>query len=349
MFGLRRIGKSTLRRHLQEVLAAEGRQVAFIDGQGLHSLAAFLSGLSSETGQDGGLWGRALKAVASGPAQKTLAALGQGEKLEAAALSAYWQHVATAIKAALADGARPVLIVDEFSYLIQNMVNGDGAEDVDRLLGSMREWREAGMQMLLTGSIGVTQLARRQGLNLEHLNDLQQFSVPELTDEEARQFIASATYRAGPRWTEKHTEAFMAECSALYPCFLVKGLQEVGTEYPVTPEQFANVFELRVRPDLHADFYEQFNKRFHQYRSLSRNELTGLILPALKTIMTAEGSTEQGELLVREPFTRVDLDVALGMLVEDGFAHFSEDREGNRFWKPGSRLAHNWWRRAKLL
>lgn len=348
MFGLRRIGKSTLRLHLHRALEQQGRKVAFIDGQGLQSLSAFLSRLSMETREAGGLWHRMIDAVAAEPVRKALGAIDSGEKLEAAAFSAYWQHVSTAIRKALSEGARPVLIVDEFSYLIQNMVEGNGVADVDRLLGSMREWREAGMQMLLTGSIGVTQLARRKGLNLEHLNDLQPFAIPELTEEEARRFIAGATSRSDGAWTDAHTEAFLGECSVLYPCFLVKGLQEVGTKGPAAPDRFADIFADRVRPHLHADFYEQFSKRFGLYGELGRGERDGLILPALQAIMTAADPVEQADLPVGEPFTRVDLDVALGMLVEDGFVHFREDRDGNRLWKPGSQLARLWWKRARL-
>lgn len=348
MFGLRRIGKSTLRLHLSNTLAAQGRQVAFIDAQGLHSLAEFLGRLSSETRREEGLWRRALSALPVGPVAKALQALEKGEAFEAAALSAYWQLVSGAIKSALGRGERPVLIVDEFSYLIENMVKDSGVADVDRLLGSLREWREAGMQMLLTGSIGVTQLARRVGLNLEHLNDLQPFSVPELSDAEARQFIGRATSGSAGRWTDSHTEAFLQECGALYPCFLVKGLQELDPADPPAPEQFADLFAEHVRPYLHRDFYEQFNKRFKRYRELAREEQTRLILPALRAIMSADRSIEQGQLPVGEGFNRIDLDVSLGMLAEDGFVHFTEDRDGRRCWKPGSALARTWWQQAGL-
>lgn len=348
MFGLRRIGKSTLRLHLCQTFEREGQQVAYVDGQGLHTLAAFLSSLSQATRQQGGLWTRTLESVVAGPALKALKALEGGEAIEAATLSAYWQLVSGAIKHALAKGARPVLVVDEFSYLLQNMVDSNGVTDVDRLLGSMREWREAGMKMLLTGSVGVAQLARRKGLNLEHLNDLQVFSIPELSVDEARQFIAHATHRAEGRWTDAHTQAFLDECGVRYPSFLVKGLQEVGTLRPVAAEQIADVFADRVRPYLHHDFYEQFNKRFRLYGEIGREEQNRLILPALKAIMTAGGSITQEQLPIGAGFDAIDLNQALAMLMEDGFVHFREDRDGNRAWKPGSQLAEIWWKRSKL-
>jgi hypothetical protein len=47
-------------------------------------------------------------------------------------------------------------------------------------------------------------------------------------------------------------------------------------------------------------------------------------------------------------FTRIDLALVLTMLAEDGFIHFTEDSEGERLWKPASRLAQLWWKRARL-
>ena len=41
-------------------------------------------------------------------------------------------------------------------------------------------WRDAGMRMLLTGSIGMAALEREHRLDPVHLNGLRQFSVPPL-------------------------------------------------------------------------------------------------------------------------------------------------------------------------
>ena len=73
-----------------------------------------------------------------------------------------------------------VIVIDEFTYLLSNLIERDpkrGREDVDKLLASMREWRGEGMKMLITGSIGLTGLARKHNLNLEHLNDCSPKSI----------------------------------------------------------------------------------------------------------------------------------------------------------------------------
>ncbi len=352
MFGLRRIGKSTLRLYATEHFDKTRRPYAYVDGQGMRSLSDFLSKLSQALPGDKTLFKRAADFL-SGPASAAMAAVSTGTAFEETVLSAHWHVVSEAIKRALRqDGPKPVLVIDEFSYVIDNMIKRDarlGRDDADKLLASMREWRGEGMTMLLTGSLGITALTRKHALNVEHLNDLQPFPVPELTDIQARDFIRQATETPSKgRWTEAHTAGFLKEVGVFYPCFLVRGLLEIGVENPAAPEEFATIFAERVRPDLHGDFYNQFDRRFKAYEALPNGEREKLILPALKAVMAAQPSCSTDSILCDPQFTRIDLALALTMLAEDGFIHFTEDSEGERLWKPASRLAQLWWKRAKL-
>lgn len=350
MFGLRRIGKSTLRLYATEQLETQGRPVTAIDGQGLQSLSDFLARLFTAMPKGEGFMNKALGLVSKGPAQVALQAVAQGTGHQDAVLSAYWQLVSAAIRKALeSDTAKPILVIDEFTYLIGNLLKRpEGAQDVDKLLAAMREWRAGGMTMLLTGSIGLTALARTHGVNVEHLNDLQPFTVPELTQEEAREFVRQATRSSEGRWTAVHTKEFFAQSDILYPCFLVRGLLQLGVDNPPEPTDFARIFEDYVRSDLHEDFYGQFNRRFMAYKGLPNDEQERLILPALKAIFEADEPVSQDALMCEPPFTRVDLAVALGMLHEDGFIQPRERPGGERFWRSGSSLASAWWRRSRL-
>jgi hypothetical protein len=353
MFGLRRIGKSTMRLYAMEQLQAERRTVAYIDGQGLLGLGDFLGRLSSALPGEKGLVQLALKQLSSGPIKAALDALVAGTEYEERAISAYWRLLSEAISKSLAaPGAKPVLIVDEFPYLIANMIRKDnaaGRDDADRLLASMREWRGAGMSMLLTGSIGLTGLARKNGLNIEHLNDLQPFGIPELSREEAVAFIKSALEGfPTSHWTDEHTDEFLKQSGVLYPCFLVRGLLEIGLQDPPLPKSFAEIFRSRVRPELHRDFYDQFDRRFLSYRDLPDEQRDALILPALKAIMSTENGCAHDAIPCDPRYTNVDLAIALNTLVEDGFVQFVEDEDGEREWRSASKLVGHWWKKARL-
>lgn len=288
---------------------------------------------------------RVMSAMSAGPARAAIEALASGLGQEQSAIPAYWQLLSSAIRKALLDEvAKPALVIDEFTYLVENMIAKKAGPDVDSLLASMREWRDAGMTMLLTGSIGLTGLARRHGINLEHVNDLQPFDIPELTEDEARAFILAATDGVSEgRWTEEHTDELMKQVGAFYPCFLVRGLLEVGVKNPPAPGKFEEIFEEHVRPEVHGEFVRQFNRRFDEYGELANNERKNLILPTLAAIMEADPYCEHRDLSCPPSFTQLDLGKALDMLVEDGFIRFTQKASGARHWRAASNLARIWW------
>jgi hypothetical protein len=355
MFGLRRIGKSTLKQHAVEQFAIRGRPCAVIDGQGLGSLSDLLGRLFAEFQVQDGFAGRVVGLMTSGPARGVVEAIATGAGHEAATLSIYWQAASSAIRRALeAGGTRPVLVIDELTFLLKNMIERDpknGRADAERLLAAMREWRGDGMTMLLTGSIGLTALARKHGLSAEHINDLQPFDVPELTEAEARAFIREATEQPSQgRWTAAHTDELLRQVGSLYPCFLVKALQEIGVSHPVPPGAFGAIFAEHVRPLLNTDFISQFRHRFASYGDLPDARRETLILPALEVIMPSGVDGCDGDAIpCAAGFNRSDLAEALDMLTEDGFVRFTEDEHGDQRWRPASSIARLWWRRAKLV
>lgn len=214
MFGLRRIGKSTLRRYVIERMEQAGKPVAFFDAQGLQSIQDLLGDLFGALPRESDLKTRVLGFIAKdSPVRNALEALASGTRTGEALVSAYWREAYNGIRKALgATSVPPLLVIDEFSLFLKNILERtpEGRDEIDQLLAAMREWRAAGMKMLLTGSIGVTALSRRYQLTGDHLNDLQPFDVPELSDDEAREFIRQATEKPSQgRWRDEHTGKFI--------------------------------------------------------------------------------------------------------------------------------------------
>lgn len=350
MFGLRRIGKSTLRQVAREHFANTDRPCAYIDAQGAATLTDFLLRMSKAMPDENSFINRAMRVIVDGPASTVLAMLTKGEEIEDKTVSAYWQLFSRSMEDACAGtGPKPILIVDEFTFLIENLTNDDsesGRKHASDLLASMRLWRDQGMTMLLSGSIGFIGLARNRKLNIDHLNDLDGFDIPELSYEEALEFIDLAAVRGrSGKWTKEHTQIFLDELRVLYPSFLVLGLQEVNYKDPCAPEEIPKIFEEVIRPKSHNIFFEQFNRRFKQYAELPRCELDKLIKPAIRTIFSANSRCSQSFIECDDPFTQMDLNFTLSMLEEDGFLKSTETREGERFWAPSGNLAALWWKR----
>ncbi len=354
MFGLRRIGKSTLRLYVIETLKRQGKTVAYVNAEGIVGVADLLAELFAALPRESGLTGKVVSFIAKdSPIRSLMEALVSGTKIGENVVAAYWREAYNGIRNALAQTASPpTLVIDEFSLMLKNLLERHpqtGVDDANQLLAAMREWRACGMKMLLTGSIGVTALARQYKLSREHLNDLLPFNVPELTEAQARDFIQQAAVTAGTgAWQPAHTTEFLKQVGVLYPSFLVKGLLEIGVAEPPPPDEFASIFAQSVRPVLHEDFYNQFNTRFRAYERIDPGCRSALIVPVLARVLGSEGASSLDDLSLPEPYTRIDLAEFLEMLVEDGFVSFTEDESGVRTWLPASRLVRLWWKRARL-
>ncbi len=364
MFHLRRIGKSTFTLLAEERMRERGYTVVSVDAQGLRSPDQLLFAMFAALPRhEGSLLGRmAAWAASDSPIPQglrdTLSGALKGivprDKDAASGINHYWPTISAQIVRALKDERTKMLMtIDEFTYLLKNMMDdpgGQGRQQADMLLASMREWRKAGLKMILTGSIGLLGLARKHRFSVEHVNDLSSFQIPPLRDEEAVALIAAAVAgNPGSTWTEAHTQALLHESQILYPAFLVKGLLAIGIATPPPVESFADIFAARVRPELHDNFIAQLNTRFRLYRDLDNAAQRALILPILKQIMaTSPASCPQSSLIPPDDFDQIDVQDGLSLLHEDGFILYNEARDGGRDWRSSSRLVDLWWKRTGL-
>ena len=369
MFHLRRIGKSTFTVLAEERMRDRGYTVVSVDAQGLRSPDQLLFAMFAALPRhEGGLLGRMTAWVASDAAipqllRDTLSGALKGivprDKDVSSGINHYWPTISAQIVRALQDERTKMLMtIDEFTYLLKNMMEdprsnepgAQGRQQADMLLASMREWRKAGLKMILTGSIGLLGLARKHRFSIEHVNDLSSFQIPPLRDEEARAFIAAAVAgHPGSTWTDAHTQALLHESQILYPAFLVKGLLAIGMANPPPVEAFSEIFASRVRPELHDNFIAQLNTRFRLYRDLDNAAQRALIVPILKQIMaTSPAPCPQSSLKSPGVFDQIDVQDGLSLLHEDGFILYNEARDGGRDWRSSSRLVDLWWKRTGL-
>lgn len=357
MFGLRRIGKSTLRKFAAETLPEKGYSVVEVDAQGMRSIDNLLFGvfnalptgnltvlenLHARIFQDKTIPHIMEEAI-------NLLRKGQATPETKRAIADYWPLISTKIVQMLKEEKRRlILCVDELPFLLENMIRDNpesGPQEVDSLLAALREWRANGLKMIVAGSIGVTGLARQYKFRSDHLNDLSMLDIPELTEPEAREFVRAVT-RDCSKWTEAHTEALFQELDALYPCFLVKALQSLCHTDPPQPETFVDVFANNIRPELHSAFLTQFDRRYRIYAAIEKDYRRKLIQPILDAVLSEKTGFQQANFKIPEPYDQIDLRDAVDLLREDGFLVFKEDRDGNRTWMPASRLVRLWGRNS---
>ena len=295
--------------------------------------------------------GRIASAIADDSAIAASArdALGKLTGSHATDVQAYFGPIAAAIERTVQRSDRVVLMIDELPWLCRTILEGDatgGHRRVDVLLASLRRWRTKGVRMLLLGSVGMVGLGRKYGLDLNHLNDLTPLEVPPLDQDEARTMVRALVAGGQVRdWTDAHTDALLAESAALYTSMLQRGFRAltVGGKAAPLPDVH-EIFATKVRPDLDATFYRQFDKRVQLYRELDA-PLSALLTSTLKRTLSSPEPTPLQALreAAGASVDAADLGDALSMLREDGFLNMRAMRDGSQTWRPASSLVSAWW------
>jgi hypothetical protein len=110
-----------------------------------------------------------------------------------AALPRYWESLLSVLERAVAEhdtADLPVIGLDELPFMLQNLLDRQATvEDLTVLLSSLRKLRDAGLRMLIGGSISMENLLTLQGIPHTVLGGLWREAVPPFTREEATRYM----------------------------------------------------------------------------------------------------------------------------------------------------------------
>lgn len=363
MFGLRRIGKSSVMAEVRARLAASGAVVVHVDAQNFRGLAALfgaiLRGLPDKTLRD-----RVREKLADGVmlAEKLRKKIGDLlqdgrddlREEDEADLLAYWTVIAPAVGERLAESSVPfILCIDELPMLFQKMLKQkDGAETANRLLAGLREWRGyPRVAMFLTGSVGMRGLVKAHGLDGTLLNDLTEVSLRPLPLPEAEAMVRAlvAGSDGALAWDDALHAQVLDRLVEFHPSLIQFAFRRLLSARARDSAAIDRVFRDIIRPGVEQNFFAQFTDRLAEYgpakgaadrdrtllnrldRALSIVAGSDAPIP-FETFQTA--FTEAGE-----PATEIEDIIAI--LREDGFLAWDSD---SRTLALADRMVRAWWR-----
>jgi len=358
LFGLRRTGKSSIMAEVRARLEAQGVLVSQINAEGGKGLQdVFGELLRNLPAPD--LKAKLLKRfdqvqniaqpvvslvrswIATTPAATTVS---ERDLLD------YWPAVSAVLLEALKADTRPIaLFIDELPFLLQNTLTDktgadrkQGLATAQQILVTLREWRGLKhVAMLVAGSIGMRGLALRHGLDPGAFNDMLPVSLPPLKREEAARMVRAlvAGYiPAPPGWTEEATGVLLDGLPDLYPGFIQLGFQAVADRGATTPEAIRHNLREHLEPQLHDQFFGQFDNRLRRENAEQRKHLTS-------AIDLVVDSADKGGLPLADFYQALaDRGCELpeeiaSILKEDGFLTF--DHRTNTF-RPASAMVAAW-------
>lgn len=358
LFGLRRTGKSSLMGEVRSRLAEAGVLVSQINaesGKGLQDVFGEL--LRNLPAPD--LQASLLKRVEQ---VKTLAQpvvglvrswLGHAPPASSSAerdLLDYWPVLSRVLFDALKDEKRRIaLFVDELPFLLENTLKaepGTGAKQglatAQKILVTLREWRGLPhVSMLVAGSIGMRGLALRHGLDPGAFSDMLPVVLPPLScDEAARMVLALVAGNSSPLtgWTQESTAALLEGLPDLYPGFIQLGFQAVADRGATTPDAIRRNLREHLEPQLHHQFFSQFDHRLRREDARRRQQLTAAIDFVVDSAAQGGASLEAFYQELERRRCKVPEEIA-AVLQEDGFLTFDG---GTNTLRPASAMVAAW-------
>lgn len=283
LFGLRRIGKSSVLAGIEMLIREQGAVPVTLELQGSHRIEALVGKLveACEREKQHGLvekirdiyTGATLKAPAAVRAAYRLFSGGKETDDAASGVADVLPYLEMAL-GPLGDRLRQhdkkvILILDELPFFCQNLHGQGGAQPrhIAALVSELRRWRREGLTMLLAGSIGFHRLERKLGIDPNLFADLTHETLAPLDDAE-RMIAALARGCRFDFWTEAHTLAIAAAPPVAYPGFfqaIFLDLEHAAVRRSLTVDETAALSARATQKQLEKNFFLQFDERLDYY------------------------------------------------------------------------------------
>ncbi len=364
LFGLRRIGKSSLLVGIENLIREAGAVPVTLELQGANRIETLVGKLIQACEQQGertladgirSLYASAgLRLPAAVRAVYRLVTGGAGETAESQAgpgdVLDYLEVALGPLAERLQQSERKViLILDELPFFCQDLHAQGGAEQrhVAAFLSELRRWRRDGLTMLVGGSIGVHRLERDLGIDPNLFGDLNHEQLPPLGAADALALVAAlARGCAFAPWTDEHARGVLDAVPAAYPAFfhsIFLELQRAARARNLTPEQTGNIAAEATEKLLQSNFFPQFDHRLAYYEP-AEAEVAMRLFRTLGPVTTAVSATDLGREFP-EDWPLVRKTSLLTALKQDDFL---QKLPGNRF-AFATPLVAAWWSERDAL
>ncbi len=343
--GIRRTGKSRLVKAALVKYAQAGGQIGFFDAEDCASLHDFYRAILSEMPKslliEIGDHLKSLKTVPDRLLNWIRSHVAKVEILEQSielqpteSLHRYWQPIVDALEVVLARhpaNELPVLGIDELPFMLENLIRA-GVPDGELVLAmaSLRKLRDAGLRMIIAGSISMENLLTLHGIPHTVLGGLLRVPVPPFSKPEAAQYLGERL--AGkPAGAKKAIALSLKTLPDYVPEFLNIAVQHL--QLAVDEKQCAASFKDDIFPAIRRSFLTQFDER------LVKN-YPGPQLPIAEEILDRIAKADDAGTLIDSSTLPDGHRQVKQMLQYDNFII-----EGTEFrWQFCLNLLRQWWR-----
>ncbi len=227
----RRVGKTSLMYHLMDTMSEEYIMV-YVDTEAEHSVDDFWQKLFNELMDEAfiatlqnkasALWNR-IKSIRPTEIGMKGVKFGDSAPID-------YKKAFLSLLSSIDEGKKLVVLLDEFSQTVENIIQHESPQEAERLLQTHREIRQnhkapSKVVFIYAGSIGLESVVSNIKAT-KHINDLAPIKVPPLEKEDAKAFVFDLCRRNDMELQESEVVYLLDKIEWLIPFYI----QLVGQE-----------------------------------------------------------------------------------------------------------------------
>ena len=246
-----------------------------------------------------------------------------------------------------------VFIIDEFSEVVENIINVMGKDAARKFLHQNRELRHAGtvikkIQFIYCGSIGMGNLAESIDA-AKIINDLTDFPIPPLSNEEAVSMIDQLTINPELNFSPEIKDYLIDKVHWLMPYYIQAILSEMETiiiESGGLPDITSDIIDSAIDEALAKRTYiEHWHVRLNKAFKDKNYDFANQVLNAAADSEAGVSRTRIFDMGVKLEIKEESSRRILRTLEDDGYISRNEDRN----YSFNSPLLKTWWERNILV
>ncbi len=264
-----------------------------------------------------------------------------------------WSELGRRLMKELAEqGARHLVIIDEFPWMIHHVANRS-QEEARLLLDWFRGLRPTPsllgrIRFLLGGSIGIDSMLSQLGAT-HTLNDVQTIPIEPFHPDTAREFCQAISETEGLNLTPELITAILTTIGAAVPMFLVLLLSEISNlqrhkGHEITTELIERAYRERVLgPHCRNHFDHYFERLKKYYDSHTRTAAESIIKSLARTqYLPLETLHTHSTKALGFPMPKEGFSLLLTEMEKDFYIRFDVEQEKYTI---ASKVLRDWWLR----
>jgi hypothetical protein len=267
LFGLRRIGKSSVLQELNRIFKNKKYSTINIDCQVIQTPEAFLMEIFKKL-PNKNIVIDFLKDMPKPVIEKLIlnSSNPEAEISFKKDIVNYFEEISNALEKTINENKKIILFLDELPYFFENIIDSNHKiSDIKRILTMLRFWRNSGISMAICGSIQIEYFLDSVEISRKLLSGLNTIKIGVFSKEESFELLDELSISNNVEIEDKDKETILELIGDWTPFFIQSYFTFYKLNKPKTKDDLIALYNEKVFSNVGKDFLSQFDERFSKF------------------------------------------------------------------------------------